>query len=71
MIALTVNGEPMRYEGEGTFSVLAFLRWRGIDAQRRGLAVAVDGVVVRRDDWHSVTLHNGQRVEVVTPMAGG
>ncbi|MBC6445079.1 MAG: sulfur carrier protein ThiS [Alphaproteobacteria bacterium GM202ARS2] len=70
MMVLKVNGARVHYH-EKSSTVLAFLRWRGIDAERRGLAVAVDGVVVQRDDWHSTILRNGQTIEVVTPMAGG
>lgn len=37
----------------------------------RGLAVAVDGTVVRRADWEDRTLHEGARVEIVGASQGG
>lgn len=37
----------------------------------RGIAVAVDGVVVRRSEWSSTTVHDGAIVEIVTAAAGG
>jgi sulfur carrier protein len=36
-----------------------------------GIAVAVDGEVVRRSDWASVALADGARVEVLTAVQGG
>ncbi len=36
-----------------------------------GLAVAVNGSVVRRADWASTGLHEDDRVEVVTAHQGG
>jgi sulfur carrier protein len=37
----------------------------------RGVAVAVDGEVVRRADWATTLLHDGTSVEIVTAAAGG
>ena len=36
-----------------------------------GIAVAVDGEVVRRSDWASVALADGARMEVLTAVQGG
>jgi len=36
-----------------------------------GVAVAVDGEVVRRADWPSTPLAEGARVEVLTAVQGG
>ena len=40
-------------------------------AERRGVAVAVDGEVVPRSAWDATTLADGQRVEVVGAIQGG
>jgi thiazole synthase len=40
-------------------------------AERRGLAVAVDGEVVPSSAWERTTLAEGQSVEVVTAIQGG
>jgi len=37
----------------------------------RGVAVAVDGDLVRRADWPQTPLADGARVEVVTAVQGG
>jgi sulfur carrier protein len=43
----------------------------GVDGEPRGVAVAVDGEVVRRSDWRSITLGDRQAVEVVRAVQGG
>jgi sulfur carrier protein len=37
----------------------------------RGVAVAVDGAVVRRAEWTSTALAPGARIEVVVAVQGG
>ncbi len=37
----------------------------------KGIAVAVNGEVVRRADWPTHVLHDGDRVEVLTAAQGG
>ena len=43
----------------------------GVDGETRGVAVAVDGEVVRRTDWESTSLSERQAVEVVRAVQGG
>ncbi len=68
MIALTVNGAPREMEPGNLASLLERL---AIDTSRRGLAVAVNGAVVRRADWPRHRLAEGDRVEIVRPLQGG
>jgi sulfur carrier protein len=42
-----------------------------IGAPLTGVAVAVDGSVVRRADWPDTRLRDGARVEVLTAVQGG
>lgn len=42
-----------------------------IGMPRVGVAVAVDGAVVRRADWADTRLVDGARVEVLTAVQGG
>jgi sulfur carrier protein len=42
-----------------------------VGADARGVAVAVDGEVVRRGEWSSVALSDGSRVEVLAAIGGG
>lgn len=60
---LIVNGEPRR--------VADGLRVADLVAQPRGVAVAVNGAVVRAADWPVTELREGDRVEVVTAHQGG
>ena len=43
----------------------------GGDGDNRGVAVAVDGEVVRRVDWEQTELRSDQTVEVVRAVQGG
>jgi sulfur carrier protein len=43
----------------------------GVDGELRGVAVAVDGEVVRKADWEQTKLQSDQTVEVVRAVQGG
>jgi len=43
----------------------------GAGADERGVAVALDGTVVRRADWEGTALHESARLEVLRATAGG
>jgi len=64
---IRVNGrdEPL---GAGTLAEL--LAARGL-ADRRGVAVAVNGTVVPSAAWRERRLAAGDRVEIVRPFGGG
>ena len=64
-----INGTSHELSDEA--SVLDALRAVGLDAEARGVAVAVGDRVVRRSDWAIATLEEGARVEVVTAAQGG
>ncbi len=61
---LLVNGEP-RELAPGTRVVEV------VPAERRGIAVALDGEVVPRSAWAETELAEGQRVEILEAKAGG
>jgi sulfur carrier protein len=66
---ILLNGERSDVRaGETVAGVLARL---GLDADARGVAVAVDGEVVPRAAWASHTVGEDARVEVLTAMQGG
>lgn len=52
-------------------TLAALLRTAGIEADARGVAVAVDGSVVARRNWSTTTLSGGEDVEIVKLFAGG
>ena len=62
-----VNGE--RRELPSGAAVADALEALGLP--RCGVAVAVDGEVVRRVDWPTAALAEGARVEVLTAVQGG
>lgn len=41
------------------------------DGSRLGIAVAVDGEVIRRGDWSEFALTDGLTVDIVTAVQGG
>jgi sulfur carrier protein len=65
---LTVNGvaEPL-----SAATVAALLAAREIAPDGRGVAVALNGAVVRRADWATTRLNAGDTVEIVRAMQGG
>lgn len=64
---ITVNGETRTVPaGANVVDVLTML-----GAPKSGVAVAVDGEVVRRADWPLHRLADGASVEVLTAVQGG
>jgi sulfur carrier protein len=66
---VTLNGEPCELPPDAT--VARALASIGVPAGGRGLAVAVDGVVVPRGAWGRTELGEGTKVEVVVAVQGG
>jgi sulfur carrier protein len=62
------GGESELHAGEDVAAVLARL---GLALDAKGIAVAVNGAVVPRGEWHGFALSEGARVEVLTAMQGG
>jgi sulfur carrier protein len=52
-------------------TVLDLLRARGVDAAARGVAVALNGRVVRRADWPTTEIKAGDTIDIVRPFSGG
>ena len=66
MTTLWLNGEHIETSAA---TVGALLAARAIGP--RGVAVAVNGTVIPRSQWHSTDLSHEDSVEVVTAAAGG
>lgn len=66
---IVLNGEA-HDDGAGE-PVTAILQRLGLDADARGVAVAIDGEVVPRAGWATVRVPEGAHVEVLTAMQGG
>jgi sulfur carrier protein len=43
----------------------------GVEGESRGVAVAVDGEVIRKAEWGKTRLESDQSVEVVRAVQGG
>lgn len=68
---LFINGEPRTAEAdtvEALFRVEA--EETGIESPE-GIAIALNGRVVRRRDWAGTQINEGDRVEIVRAMQGG
>jgi sulfur carrier protein len=68
-VIVELNGKPAELPDEAT--VADAMSKLGLDGESRGIAVAVDGEVVRRGEWRRAALHEGQAVEVVEAVQGG
>jgi sulfur carrier protein len=64
-----LNGRPERLpDGATVADAVAAV---GVNGETRGVAVAVDGEVVRRAEWVTTPLAERQAVEVVRAVQGG
>ncbi|MBP2300071.1 sulfur carrier protein ThiS [Azospirillum picis] len=65
---LHVNG---RAEPLAAVSVADLLAARGIAADARGVAVALNGALLPRGRWADTRLQDGDSLEIVRPIQGG
>ncbi len=52
-------------------TIAALLAETGIEPDRKGIAVALNGAVVRRGAWDSTPVASGDEVEIIRAMSGG
>lgn len=67
MISVTINGSET--ELDGPTGLNAYLESK--DLAERKVAVAVNGVIVRRPEYDSIVIQEGHRLEIVRPAGGG
>ena len=68
---LTVNGEACEREAADLAALFAAeAEERGIESPE-GIAIAVNGRVVRRAAWGETAINEGDRIEIVRAMQGG
>ncbi len=67
MIPIVVNGTARQIDDDASVDRLAGL----LAVPASGVAIAVNGEVVRRADWPATLLAAGDQVEVVTAVQGG
>jgi sulfur carrier protein len=66
-VNVIVNGQPVELSDGATTAVAVQV----LTSAPSGIAVAVNGAVVRRSDWESTPLADGDQVEVLTAVQGG
>ncbi|MGA2286174.1 MAG: sulfur carrier protein ThiS [Dehalococcoidia bacterium] len=67
MIAVTVNGKPREVEEETDLAGLL----RSLEVEARGVAVARNAEIVPRKAYATVTLREGDSIEIVRMVGGG
>lgn len=68
MPALTINGENRE---SNAATVAALLAEENVPLEAKGVAVALNGALVRRTEWQETALSAGDMVEIVKPFSGG
>ena len=68
MPALTINGENRESTAA---TVAALLAEENVPLEAKGVAVALNGALVRRMEWQETALSAGDMVEIVKPFSGG
>jgi sulfur carrier protein len=66
-VIVTVNGERHELAGGTSLATAVSL----LTTSATGVAAAINGAVVRRADWESARLADGDSIEVITAMQGG
>ncbi|MBI4172770.1 MAG: sulfur carrier protein ThiS [Actinobacteria bacterium] len=66
---VVLNGEP-RDAPEGA-TVADLVAAAGIEPDRSGIAVAVNGEVAPRSAWATTPVVDGSRIEILQAVAGG
>ena len=66
-VTINVNGKPMQVEPGLTVDGLLIL----LNVKREYTAVAVNREITPKATYATVTLNDGDKVEIVRPMGGG
>lgn len=67
-IHITVNGASQELEAGSTLD--SYAESKGLGHQQ-GVAIAVNGKVIRRRDWITTTLEDGDVIMLLTAAQGG
>jgi len=68
-VEITLNGEERSLEAAKTLGDL--LTEIGVPGEGTGIAIAVNGTVVRRSTWSECTLREGDNIEIIHAVQGG
>ncbi len=67
MINLIVNGKDIQLDAPT--NLVEYLK--SLEVNPSSIAVAIDGTVLRREEWEAVTLSDGAHIEIVRAVGGG
>ena len=69
---IMVNGAPRVYpRNSAPLSLFAVMETLGLDGTEQGVAVALNGELVRHADWAGTVLHPDDELEIVQATQGG
>ncbi|MBB5787008.1 sulfur carrier protein ThiS [Jiangella mangrovi] len=70
---VTVNGDIVAFDSDATLGdvVLRTMTKRDGTFSDRGIAVAVNQIVVPRTDWPATILQPDDKIEIITAVQGG
>lgn len=68
---IIVNGEPREHEAADIAALFAAEAAEKEIPGPQGIAIALNGRVVRRAEWAATPLSAGDRIEIVRAMQGG
>ncbi|WP_375466333.1 sulfur carrier protein ThiS [uncultured Methylobacterium sp.] len=68
---LTVNGQARDTDASDVAALFAREAEEAGIAGPQGIAIALNGRVIRRRDWEATAIRDGDRVEIVRAMQGG
>lgn len=68
---LTVNGQMRDTEASDVAALFVREAEETGIAGPQGIAIALNGRVIRRRDWEATAIRDGDRVEIVRAMQGG
>jgi sulfur carrier protein len=63
---IRLNGQDRDFVPESVAEMV-----QRLEIEPRGVAVAIDGEVVRRSEWSVTRIQDGCSIEIVTAAAGG
>ncbi len=67
MINLIINGKEIQLDAPT--NLVEYLK--SLEVNPSSIAVAIDGTVLRREEWGAVTLSDGAHIEIVRAVGGG
>jgi len=67
-IKIIVNGKEVITEVQDLISLLKNLN---MDIKRKGIAIAINGEIIPRNEWEKTKIKEGDKIEIVHIVFGG